>query len=80
MDIKALEYKENAQRISSLLELHLPQQFDSILPAYEVNQISCAVCEGGVFSGGVTGKIVWNHLHIDLLAVDQTARRKGVCL
>lgn len=77
MLIKKLSTKENAHAIEAILETHSNEACYPI-PDHEPQPISLAAYEGDIYLGGITGDIVWNHLHIHLLAVDTHLHKKGV--
>lgn len=77
MEIKSLPLVDNEQLLATLLEQH-SKTHDEDVPPYEPETISLAAFEDAQFLGGLTGSIVWNHLHINLLGVDPTIRQGGI--
>ncbi|WP_165861415.1 GNAT family N-acetyltransferase [Paenibacillus paeoniae] len=77
MQILELNYENNQQEISRLLEQHSEFANHSV-PPYVREGISLAAYENDRYIGGITGSIVWNMLHVHLLAVDPSCRGNGL--
>lgn len=77
MEIKSLAIAENEKKLEILLEQHSDSHEEVVLP-YEPEPVSLAAFEGTHYLGGLTGTIVWNHLHISLLGVDTQTRQGGI--
>ncbi|MBP1041760.1 GNAT family N-acetyltransferase [Vagococcus sp. BWB3-3] len=77
MEIKTLPLADNEQLLATLLEHH-SKTHDEDVPPYVPETLSLAAFEHEQFLGGLTGSIVWNHLHISLLGVDPTIRQGGI--
>ena len=77
--MKIIDYPlmENIQTLMKMLEEHHQAVLKEI-PVYDSQPVSFAAYDKGVYLGGLTGKIVWNHLHIDMLAVTSNLRHSGV--
>lgn len=77
MEITSLPLVENEKRLEILLEQH-SESHEQAVPPYEPETVSLAAIDDEQYLGGLTGTIVWNHLHINLLGVDSHIRQGGV--
>lgn len=77
MLIKKVTPQENAKAIKKLLDLHSDKVAYSI-PLHDSIPLSLAAYDDKTYLGGITGDIVWNHLHIHLLAVDDQLQQNGI--
>ncbi|AOA00231.1 GNAT family N-acetyltransferase [Carnobacterium divergens] len=78
MEIKESNYASTDKLVSDLLEKHIVAVGKAI-PAYEKKEIAfTAYDDNGAVLGAVVGEIVWNHLHVSLLGIDQTMQKQGV--
>lgn len=77
MDIREIDLEVNQERLIDLLETNTASLEADILP-YQKSLFSFAAYENGEYIGGVTGEILWNTMHVSLLAVNPAKKGKGV--
>ncbi|MHC5251264.1 GNAT family N-acetyltransferase [Listeria kieliensis] len=77
MDIHEIDWEVNQERLIELLEADAASLEATILP-YQKSIFSFAAYESGEYVGGITGEILWNTMHVSLLAVDPTQKGKGI--
>ncbi|MGJ8729993.1 GNAT family N-acetyltransferase [Listeria aquatica] len=77
MDIREIDLTINQERLIEMLDAHMASLKEELFP-YQKEHFSFASYEGGEYTGGITGEILWNTAHISLLAVDPAKKGRGI--